>query len=396
MSDQSKPFFRADHVGSLLRPKKLLEARASWKGGKLTFEALQNIEDEAIREVVKLQENVGLKAITDGEFRRENWWIDFISQIEGIVISEPDVSSEFKTDGGKGSGYIPKVVKTVSKITHNQSILDRDFETLLKHTKETPKVTIPSPTRIHFHGGRAAVDLESYPDLNKFWSDIARFYQDEIAALEQKGCRYIQIDDPVLTYFLDDRMRNNLQDIGENPDTLINTYATLLNDCIKHRRDDTYLTMHLCRGNALSSWIVSGGYAGLANSIFPNIDVDSFFLEYDDERSGDFAPLELMPNGKKVVLGLVTSKRGQLETADSIKRRIEEASKIIPIENLALSPQCGFASVDVGNLITLDDQMSKLELVVKTAETIWGNDSCSWPDGNFRTATTLISIQLPA
>ena len=374
MSDQSKPFFRADHVGSLLRPQKLLEARASWKDGKLTFEALQNIEDEAIREVVKLQENVGLKAITDGEFRRENWWIDFISQIEGIVISESDVSSEFKTDGGKGSGYIPKVVKTVSKITHNRSILDRDFETLLKHTKETPKVTIPSPTRIHFHGGRAAVDLESYPDLNKFWSDIARFYQDEIAALEQKGCRYIQIDDPVLTYFLDDRMRNNLQDIGENPDTLINTYAALLNDCIKNRRDHTYLTMHLCRGNALSSWIVSGGYAGLANSIFPNIDVDSFFLEYDDERSGDFEPLGLMPNGKKVILGLVTSKRGQLETADSIKRRIEEASKIIPLENLALSPQCGFASVDVGNLITLDDQMSKLELVVKTAETIWGND----------------------
>ena len=373
MSDQSKPFFRADHVGSLLRPQKLLEARASWKGGKLTFEALQNIEDEAIREVVKLQENVGLKAITDGEFRRENWWIDFISQIEGIVISEPDVSSEFKTDGGKGSGYIPKVVKTVSKITHNRSILDRDFETLLKHTKETPKVTIPSPTRIHFHGGRAAVDLETYPDLNKFWSDIARFYQDEIAALEQKGCRYIQIDDPVLTYFLDDRMRTNLQDIGENPDTLINTYATLLNDCIKNRRDDTYLTMHLCRGNALSSWIVSGGYAGLANSIFPNIDVDSFFLEYDDERSGDFEPLDLIPNGKKVILGLVTSKRGQLETADAIKRRIEEASKIIPLENLALSPQCGFASVDVGNLITLDDQMSKLELVVKTAETIWGN-----------------------
>ena len=374
MSDQSKPFFRADHVGSLLRPQKLLEARASWKGGKLTFEALQNIEDEAIREVVKLQENVGLKAITDGEFRRENWWIDFISQIEGIVISEPDVSSEFKTDGGKGSGYIPKVVKTVSEITHNRSILERDLETLLKNTKETPKITIPSPTRIHFHGGRAAVDLETYPDLSNFWSDIARFYQDEIAALEQKGCRYIQIDDPVLTYFLDDRMRTNLQDIGENPDTLINTYATLLNDCIKNRRDDTYLTMHLCRGNALSSWIVSGGYAGLANSIFPKIDVDSFFLEYDDERSGDFEPLDLIPNGKKVVLGLVTSKRGQLETADSIKRRIEEASKIIPLENLALSPQCGFASVDVGNLITLDDQMSKLELVVKTAETIWGND----------------------
>ena len=374
MSDQSKPFFRADHVGSLLRPQKLLEARDNWKNGQLKFEALQNIEDEAIGEVVKLQENVGLKAITDGEFRRENWWIDFISQLEGIVISEPDVSSEFKTDGGEGSGYIPKVVKTNSKIVHNRTILGRDFQVLLNHTKETPKITIPSPTRIHFHGGRAAIEAEVYPDVEEFWSDIAQFYQKEIAALEDLGCRYIQIDDPVLTYFLDDRMRNNLRDLGEDPDTLIYTYANLINECIKNRRQDTYLTMHLCRGNAMSSWIVSGGYAGLANAIFPKVEVDSFFLEYDDERSGDFAPLDLIPNGKKVVLGLVTSKRGELESADTIKRRIDDASRFIPLENLALSPQCGFASVDLGNLITLDDQISKLELVVKTAEEIWGKD----------------------
>jgi 5-methyltetrahydropteroyltriglutamate--homocysteine methyltransferase len=374
MSDQSKPFFRADHVGSLLRPQKLLEARDNWKNGQLKFQALQNIEDEAIGEVVKLQENVGLKAITDGEFRRENWWIDFISQLDGIVISEPDVLSEFKTDGGEGSGYIPKVVKTNSKIVHNRTILGRDFQVLLNHTKETPKITIPSPTRIHFHGGRAAIEAEVYPDVEEFWSDIAQFYQKEIAALEDLGCRYIQIDDPVLTYFLDDRMRNNLRDLGEDPDTLIYTYANLINECIKNRRQETYLTMHLCRGNAMSSWIVSGGYAGLANAIFPKIEVDSFFLEYDDERSGDFAPLDLIPNGKKVVLGLVTSKRGEVETADTIRRRIDDASRFIPMENLALSPQCGFASVDLGNLITLDDQISKLELVVKTAEEVWGKD----------------------
>ena len=373
MADQSKPFFRADHVGSLLRPQELLDARISWKEGKLTSEVLQELEDKAIGEVVRLQENVGLKVITDGEFRRENWWIDFISQIDGIVISEPDLASEFKTDGGKGSGYIPKVVKTVSKITHNQSILSRDFEILSGYTNETAKITIPSPTRIHFHGGRAAVDSGIYPDLEGFWTDLAKFYQNEIATLEDMGCRYIQIDDPVLTYFLDERMRKNLKEIGENPDTLIIRYAKLLNECIMNRQEKTYITMHLCRGNALSSWIVSGGYAGLAPAIFPKIDVDSFFLEYDDERSGDFVPLDLIPDGKKVVLGLVTSKRGELETADTIKRRIEEASKFIPLENLALSPQCGFASVDVGNLITLKDQMLKLELIVKTAEDIWGN-----------------------
>ena len=374
MLNKSKPFFRADHVGSLLRTDKLLEARTNWKNGKLSFDALQNEEDEAIGEVVKLQENVGLKAITDGEFRRENWWIDFISQINGIVISDPDVSSEFKTDGGKGSGYIPKVVKTDSKILHDKAILGRDFQVLLNHTEETPKITLPSPTRIHFHGGRAAIDPKVYPDISEFWSDVALFYQQEIAALEELGCRYIQIDDPVLTYFLDDRMRKNLQDLGEDPDTLINTYADLINECIKQRKEETYLTMHLCRGNALSSWIVSGGYGGLANVIFPKVEVDAFFLEYDDERSGDFAPLNLIPKDKKVVLGLVTSKKGELESSDTIKRRIDDASAFIPMENLALSPQCGFASVDLGNLISVDDQMAKLKLVVKTAEEIWGKD----------------------
>ena len=372
MSDHSKPFYHADHVGSLLRPSDLLEARTKWSEGELAFETLQEIEDTAIHKVAKLQEDVGLKSITDGEFRRENWWVDFISQIDGVIIADPDEAAEFKTDGGKGSGYIPKVVKTVSKITHQKTLLARDYQVLSDCTTETAKITIPSPTRIHFHGGRAAVDQGAYPDMDVYWSDVAKFYQNEISALEEMGCNYIQIDDPVLTYFLDDRMCNNLEDIGEDPKTLIDTYAHLLNECIKKRRPETQLSMHLCRGNARSSWIVAGDYSRLAQAIFPVVDVDTFFLEYDDERSGDFEPLGLIAEGKNVVLGLVTSKRGELEFADDIKHRIEEASRYVPMENLALSPQCGFASLDVGNLITLDDQMAKLELVVKTAEDVWG------------------------
>ena len=372
MAGNTFPFFRADHVGSLLRPVELMDARAKWKAGVLDRNALQEIEDEAIVRVAKVQEDVGLQAITDGEFRRENWWVDFISQIPGIIIAEPDDAAEFKTDGGKGSGYVPKVVKTVSKIQHNEAILGRDYKILANATSGTPKITLPSPTRIHFHGGRSVISDETYPSIEDFWSDVAGFYQDEIAALEEMGCRYIQIDDPVLTYFLDDRMRDYLKDVGENPDTLIHDYARVLNECVSKRRADTHLSMHLCRGNALSSWIVAGGYRRLAEAIFPVVNVDTFFLEYDDERSGDFAPLDLIDEGKNVVLGLVTSKWGELEDPEDIKRRVAEAAKFVPLENLALSPQCGFASVDVGNKIAFDAQMAKLELVVKLADEIWG------------------------
>jgi len=372
MANDNIPFFRADHVGSLLRPAELMEARDKWKAGELSREALQDVEDEAIVQMAKVQEDVGLQAITDGEFRRENWWIDFIEQIPGIIIAEPDEAAEFKTDGGEGSGYVPKVVKTVSKIKHEKAILGRDYEIIAAATSETPKITLPSPTRIHFHGGRSVISKDAYPTIEEFWADVARFYQDEIAALEDMGCRYIQIDDPVLTYFLDDRMRDYLVDVGENPNTLLDDYAKLLNDCVSKRKPTTHLAMHLCRGNALSSWMVAGGYSRLAQAIFPVVNVDSFFLEYDDERSGDFAPLDLVGEGKNVVLGLVTSKWGDLEAADDIRRRVDEAAQRVPLDNLALSPQCGFASVDVGNKIDFDAQMAKLELVVKTAEEIWG------------------------
>ena len=368
-----KPFFHADHVGSLLRPPALLAARKQWKAGSLSREKLTELEDAAIRDAVKLQENVGLRAVTDGEFRRENWWIDFIAQMNGIEITEPDTTAEFKTGADKGSGYIPKVVETVSAITHDRTIMERDFRILAECSSQTPKVTIPSPTRIHFHSGREKVSRAAYPDMAAFWDDIAAFYRQEIAALEAMGCRYIQIDDPVLTYFLDDRTRGNLRAIGEDPDTLVHTYAALLNACVAGRRADTHLALHLCRGNAMSAWIVAGDYLRLAEAIFPVVDVDTFFLEYDDERSGDFEPLRFMPKGRNVVLGLVTSKFPEMERKDDLKRRIEEASRYVAMDNLALSPQCGFASIDLGNLVTLDDQNAKLRLVVETADEVWGS-----------------------
>jgi len=371
MSGNSKHFYHADHVGSLLRPKELLNARQKWKANELSQDDLQELENVAIQDAVRLQEDVGLNVITDGEFRRENWWIDFVRQINGIKISEPDKNAEFKTSDEKGSGYIPLIVETVDHLRHDYTILESDYTYLASCTSKIPKITIPSPTRIHFHSGRPKVSADAYPDMSLFWADVASFYQDEIAALEELGCRYIQIDDPVLTYFLDDRTRANLHDIGEDPDELIHTYADVLNQCIVNRRTDTTVSLHLCRGNARSSWIAAGGYMRLAEAIFPVVDVDTWFLEYDDERSGDFEPLRMVPGDKNVVLGLVTSKTGKLEDKDQLKRRIEKAGEYVSMDQLGLSPQCGFASLDIGNLITLEDQIAKLELVVKTANEMW-------------------------
>ena len=372
MSSNDIPFFHADHVGSLLRPKNLLDARLKWKAAEISRNELKELEDDAIREVAKIQEDVGLNVITDGEFRRENWWIDFIRQINGIKISEPDIGAEFKTSDGHGSGYLPLIVETIDKIHHNRILMERDYNILSSCTSKTSKVTIPSPTRIHFHSGRPKVSSEAYPDMARFWDDVVQFYQDEIAGLEKLGCRYIQFDDPVLTYFLDDRTRENLRDIGEDPNQLIHTYADVLNRCIDKRQDGTHLSMHLCRGNAKSSWIVSGGYRRLAEAIFPVVHVDTWFLEYDDDRSGGFEPLEVMPDDKNVVLGLVTSKFGKMEDKDTLKYRIDAASKYVAMERLGISPQCGFASIDTGNLIAFNDQMAKLELVVETAKDVWG------------------------
>lgn len=371
-STPRKPLFRADHVGSLLRPPELLAAREKWKSGALDAAGLRAVEDEAIADAVGLQEDLGLGAVTDGEFRRENWWIDFIAAIEGIEISSPDEAAGFQKAPGTASGYVPKNVRTTGRLGRRGDILADDFAFLNGKTSRTAKVTIPSPTRIHFHGGDASVDDTVYPDKDAFWDDLARVWREEIAALEALGCRYIQIDDPVINYFVDTRMRDNLKSVGEDPDTLIHKYARLLNACVSGRKPETYLTLHLCRGNAQSAWIAEGGYEPLAEALFPVVDVDAWFLEYDDARSGGFEPLRFMPDDSCVVLGLVTTKRGDMEDRGEIKRRIEEASRYVSLDRLALSPQCGFASIDLGNLVTVDDQAAKLSFVIDLAREVWG------------------------
>ena len=366
-----KPFFRADQVGSLLRPARLLEAREDWRQGGITRKELRAIEDDCIAECIAMQEEIGLEAVTDGEFRRENWWIDFISAIKGVEISDPDDDSAFHQDPEHGISYVPKTVLTTGRLGGGGTISVEDFEFLQQHTSVTPKVMIPSPSRIHFHGGRKAVDDDVYPSMDDFWSDVATVYRDEIEALESRGCRYIQIDDPVLTYFLDDRLRRNAEAIGEDPDQLLALYGEVINACISERRPETCIAIHLCRGNARSQWIAAGSYDRMARILFPMLQVDSWFLEYDDERSGGFEPLRHMSDDVRVVLGLVTTKTGRLEDPDEIRSRVEAAAACHPMENLALSPQCGFASIESGNLIAWDDQMAKLSLVVELAQELW-------------------------
>lgn len=366
MTAKTKPFFRADHVGSLLRPQNLLDARAKMKAGKLSQAALTEIEDDAIRDAVKLQEEIGLHAVTDGEFRRENYWLDFITRMPGVDTSGKSFRKFEKSD------YQPRRPEVRGKIEHEECLMARDYETLAARTDRTIKITIPTPSRVHSHGGRAAIDQSVYPEMGEFWADLSAFYREEIADLEDLGCRFIQIDDPVFSYFIGEDVRESLRTIGEEPDRLIHTYVQLLNDCTRARRADTDIALHICRGNARSAWITSGGYDRIAETVFSS-DFDAFFLEYDDERSGGFEPLKYVPKGRKVVLGLVTTKRGDMETKDELKRRIDEATKYMALDDLALSPQCGFASVDLGNDIAYDAQRRKLELVVETAAEVWGD-----------------------
>ncbi len=367
----TRPFYRADQVGSLLRPTRLLEARERNKRGELDAARLRTVEDECIAEVVAYQQDVGLPVVTDGEFRRENWWIDFISRIGGVEIRDGDARTSAFVDKPEWH-YVPKNVVTHARLKHDVPIYLRDYEVLRSAAKLPAKMTVPSPTRMHFHGGRRHIDTRVYPDIEQFFADVAKVYQDEIAALEQAGCRYIQIDDPLLTYFISDRLREEVRENGEDPEQRLARYVRLVNECIATRRADTAVGIHLCRGNSRSAWIAEGGYERIAEQTFAHLAVDQFLLEYDDERSGDFQPLRFVPKGKKVVLGLVTTKHGRLETPDALRRRIDDAARYVPLENLAISPQCGFASIAEGNLISAEEQRRKLELVVSTARAVWG------------------------
>jgi 5-methyltetrahydropteroyltriglutamate--homocysteine methyltransferase len=368
---RAKPFFRADHVGSLLRPAEVLAAREAFARREIDAARLRAVEDAAIREVVAGQQRAGLDIVTDGEFRRENWYADFIGRLGGIEIQEAKQNPSFDHDAESVVHYVPKNVVTVAPLRRPEPILVQDFAFLASVTDRTAKITIPSPSRLHFHGGRGVVSRDVYPDIEAFFADVVRAYRAEIADLEAAGCRYIQIDDPLFSYFISERMRGEIVTNGERPEERLLRYVRLINDCIAERRSGTAVGIHVCRGNARSAWIAEGGYERIAEPLFNGLHNDHFLLEYDDERSGDFAPLRFMPKDKRVVLGLVTSKYGKLEERSNLLRRVEEASQYVALDNLAISPQCGFASVVEGNIITPDDQWAKLRLVVETAREIW-------------------------
>jgi 5-methyltetrahydropteroyltriglutamate--homocysteine methyltransferase len=366
------PPFRADHVGSLLRPPALLAAREKQRRGELPAAELKRLEDEAIREVVRLQEEIGLKAVTDGEFRRTLWHMDFLTQFANVSVSRSAVKVSFHTEQGDIQRE-PSALHVDGKLARPHPIFVDHFKFLKSVAKAVPKLTIPSPSILHFRGGRGAVDERAYPDMAEFYSDLARVYSEEVRDLGAAGCRYLQIDEVNFAYLCDPKLRQEVQNIGEDPATLPHTYARLINGAIASKPADMTVCMHLCRGNFEGAWLAEGGYEPVAEVLFNEIDVTGYFLEYDTERAGDFRPLRFVPKGKTVVLGLVTTKRGTLESKDDLKRRIEEAAKHIPLEQLALSPQCGFASGERGNKLSVDEEIAKLRLVVDTAREVWGD-----------------------
>lgn len=367
MSRVSPPF-RADHVGSLLRPPEVHDARTRAAAGGLTPVELRQVEDAAIAAMILRLEATGMQSITDGELRRAWFHLDFLQQLDGVAVTGNIASS---SDSASTVHMTPPKLSVVGRLRHVRDIQVDDFRFLASHTSRTPKVCIPSPTMVHFRGGRAAIDLDAYPDLDQFFDDLAACYRAEIAALADAGCRYLQLDDTNLAYLCDPVMRAGAVERGDDPDDLPRAYAQLINAALAGRPDDMTVAVHLCRGNYRSTWFAQGGYEPVAEVLFNDLDVDAYFLEYDDERSGDFRPLRHLPKSKTVVLGLVTSKRPALEPYDELARRVEEAAAYVPLERLCLSPQCGFASTVEGNALTEDEQWAKLSHVVACAERIW-------------------------
>ena len=376
------PPFRAEHVGSLLRPEKLLRARAQAEGdqyrhaeGPLRYTHLQGIEDEAIREAVRLQEDVGLQVVTDGEFRRRSWFQDFLLSLSGTAITFFDsaVSAALPFQDDASVDKLPgHIVQVQQKLKREKGIFTEHFRFLKGLTARTPKVSLPSPSMLHFWGGRAAIDSAVYPDLREFWDDAVKIWVAEITDLHALGCRYVQIDDVTLTLICDPQGQEALRKRGDDPKKVLETYADVLNRIAAGAPKDVTIGMHMCRGNNRGKWMGSGGYEYVSEVVFRNISIANFFMEYDTERAGDFQPLRHVPTGKTVVLGLISSKTPTLESRDDIKRRIDAASKYLPLDQLCLSPQCGFASNFMGNPVTIDDERRKLELVVETARDVWG------------------------
>jgi 5-methyltetrahydropteroyltriglutamate--homocysteine methyltransferase len=373
MPARTTPPFRADHVGSLLRPAHLLQAREDHAGGRIDDAELRGIEDDAIREVVRRQEDIGLKSITDGEFRRESWHMDFIYQLGGITKVQDDTIHVHFENEEREYDWAPPSAHVSDTVTLPRTIFADAF-VFLRDTVErgTPKLTIPSPSMVHYRGGRSAIDDSVYPDLDEFWADLTAAYAEQVRGVAELGCTYLQLDDTSLAYMNDPRQREHVAEIGGDPEHQHETYIANINRALADRPEGLFVTTHMCRGNNQSMWAASGSYDFVADTLFNQLEVDGYFMEWDDERSGGFEPLRYLPAGKVVVLGLVTTKRPQLESKDDLKRRIEEASRYADLDQLCLSPQCGFSSTREGNDLTIDEQVRKLELVIETAAEVWG------------------------
>jgi 5-methyltetrahydropteroyltriglutamate--homocysteine methyltransferase len=370
---RTRPPFRADHVGSLLRPKHLLSAREELAAGRIDANELRAIEDEAIRDVVRMQRDVGLQSATDGEFRRGSWHMDFIYQLGGIDKVQGDINVRFRNADGEVD-FKPAAIRVTDTVSLDHTIFAEDFAFLQGIVDDgiTPKLTIPSPNMVHYRGGRAALDPSAYTDIEEFWSDLSAAYAQQVSQIAALGCTYLQFDDTSLAYLNDPRQRDAMTERGEDTAHLHETYVANINNALAERPEGLAVTTHLCRGNFRSSWAAEGGYDFVAETLFGGLDVDGFFLEYDDARSGGFEPLRFVAPGKMVVLGLVTSKRGELESRDELRRRIDEASRYVALEQLCLSPQCGFSSTSEGNAVSYDEQVAKLEMIVEVAAEVWG------------------------
>ena len=378
----TRPPFRADQVGSLLRPTWLAQARARWKSGELDAPALREAEDRAVAEIVQRQHDIGLQSITDGEFRRDWWHLDFLGQLDGVTLKHND-GPKFKIEGQSEQ---PPIASVTGKVGCSRPIMADDLAylkarvdglsavaagTSSRSAGPVAKMTIPSPSMLHLRGGRAAVSRHAYPELDAFWDDVAAAYRAAIAHLAAAGCRYLQLDDITFAYLCDPKIQANCKANGDDPAALPTRYARTINEALKGRPEDMTVTIHTCRGNFKSAWVAEGGYDPVVEAMF-STEVDGWFMEFDSARAGGFEPLRSVPKGKTVVLGLVTTKVGELESKDALKRRIDEAAKVVPLEQLALSPQCGFSSTHHGNALSVDDQWRKLERVVEVAGEVWG------------------------
>jgi 5-methyltetrahydropteroyltriglutamate--homocysteine methyltransferase len=370
---RTTPPFRADHVGSLLRPPGLLQARDDFAAGRIDAAELRGVEDDAIREIVRKQEEVGLQSATDGEFRRASWHMDFIYQLDGITKEAGHIAVKFHNPEGDIE-FTPAAIHINGKLGVSKPIFGDAF-TFLKETvtKNVPKLTIPSPSMVHYRSGKAHIDADIYPTLDEFWADLTAAYREEVRLLGELGCTYLQVDDTSLAYMNDPHQRDYIESIGGDHDRQHIEYIHHINESLADRPAGMSVTTHMCRGNFRSSWAAEGSYDFVAEALLNELQVDGFFMEWDDERSGGFEPLRFLPKGhKQVVLGLVTTKTGELESKDELKRRIEEAARHAPIDQLCLSPQCGFSSTVEGNALSEEQQWAKLRLIVEVAEEVWG------------------------